>query len=129
MKIALIAHDKKKSEIIEVAKKYRDVLANHELYATGTTGTMIMGETKLDIHRLKSGPLGGDQQIGAMLANGELDLIIFLRDPLTAQPHEPDVSALLRLCDVQRIPLATNATSAIVMLESLKNKTFFEIVK
>ena len=129
MKIALIAHDKKKGEIIEVAKKYRDVLASHELYATGTTGTMIMGETKLDIHRLKSGPLGGDQQIGAMLANGELDLIIFLREPLTAQPHEPDVSALLRLCDVQRIPLATNATSAIVMLESLKNKTFFEIVK
>ena len=129
MKIALIAHDKKKGEIIEVAKKYRDVLASHELYATGTTGTMIMGETRLDIHRLKSGPLGGDQQIGAMLANGELDLIIFLRDPLTAQPHEPDVSALLRLCDVQRIPLATNATSAIIMLESLKNETFFEIVK
>ena len=129
MKIALIAHDKKKGEIIEVAKNYKDVLAEHELYATGTTGTMIMGETKLDIHRLKSGPLGGDQQIGAMLANGELDLIIFLRDPLTAQPHEPDVSALLRLCDVQRIPLATNATSAIVMLESLRNKTFFDIVK
>ena len=129
MKIALIAHDKKKGEIIEVAKRYKDVLAEHELFATGTTGTMIMGETKLDIHRLKSGPLGGDQQIGAMLANGELDLIIFLRDPLTAQPHEPDVSALLRLCDVQRIPLATNATSAIVMLESLRNKTFFDIVK
>lgn len=129
MKIALIAHDKKKGEIIEVAKRYKDVLAEHELYATGTTGTMIMGETKLDIHRLKSGPLGGDQQIGAMLANGELDLIIFLRDPLTAQPHEPDVSALLRLCDVQRIPLATNATSAHIMLESLRNKTFFEIVK
>jgi methylglyoxal synthase len=129
MKIALIAHDKKKGEIIEVAKCYKDVLAEHELFATGTTGTMIMGETKLDIHRLKSGPLGGDQQIGAMLANGELDLIIFLRDPLTAQPHEPDVSALLRLCDVQRIPLATNATSAHIMLESLRNKTFFEIVK
>ncbi len=129
MKIALIAHDKKKNEIIEVAKKYRDVLAKHELYATGTTGTMIMGETRLDIFRLKSGPLGGDQQIGAMLANGELDLVIFLRDPLTAQPHEPDVSALLRLCDVQRIPLATNATSAIIMLESLKNETFFQIVK
>ena len=129
MKIALIAHDKKKGEIIEVAKHYKDVLAEHELYATGTTGTMIMGETRLDIHRLKSGPLGGDQQIGAMLANGELDLIIFLRDPLTAQPHEPDVSALLRLCDVQRIPLATNATSAHIMLESLRNKTFYEIVK
>ena len=129
MKIALIAHDKKKGEIIDVAKKYREVLAEHELFATGTTGTMIMGETRLDIHRLKSGPLGGDQQIGAMLANGEIDMIIFLRDPLTAQPHEPDVSALLRLCDVQRIPLATNATSATIMLESLKNKTFFEIVK
>ncbi|MBQ3124655.1 MAG: methylglyoxal synthase, partial [Clostridia bacterium] len=75
-------------------------LAEHELFATGTTGTLIMGETKLDIYRYNSGPEGGDQQIGAMLAKGELDLIIFLRDPLTAQPHEPDVSALLRLCDV-----------------------------
>ena len=111
-------------EIIELAKTYKDVLASHELYATGTTGTLIMGETGLKIHRMKSGPLGGDQQIGAMLANGELDLIIFLRDPLTAQPHEPDVSALLRLCDVQKIPLATNASSAIIMLESLKNGTF-----
>ena len=125
MKIALIAHDKKKQEIIELAKEYKDVLAEHELYATGTTGTMIMGETKLDIHRLKSGPLGGDQQIGAMLANGEIDLVIFLRDPLTAQPHEPDVSALLRLCDVQKIPLATNESSARIMLKSLKNNTFF----
>ena len=124
MKIALIAHDKKKEEIIELAKQYKDVLANYDLYATGTTGTLIMGETALPIHRMKSGPLGGDQQIGAMLANGELGLIIFLRDPLTAQPHEPDVSALLRLCDVQKIPLATNASSAIIMLESLKNGTF-----
>ena len=127
MKIALIAHDKKKSEIIELARKYKDVLAAHELYATGTTGTMIMGETKLEIERLKSGPLGGDQQIGAMLANGELNLIIFLRDPLTAQPHEPDVSALLRLCDVQKIPLATNESSAEIMLEALKNDTFIKL--
>ena len=126
MKIALIAHDKKKPEIIELAKKYKDILSEHELYATGTTGTKIMGETKLDIHRLKSGPLGGDQQIGAMLANGEIDLIIFLRDPLTAQPHEPDVSALLRLCDVQKIPLATNESSANIILASLKNNVFFE---
>ncbi len=124
MKIALIAHDKKKDEIIELAKAYRDVLAEYELYATGTTGTLIMGETGLPICRMKSGPLGGDQQIGAMLANGELGLIIFLRDPLTAQPHEPDVSALLRLCDVQRIPLATNASSARIMLDALKNKSF-----
>ncbi len=125
MKIALIAHDKKKSEIIELAIKYKDVLGKHELYATGTTGTLIMGETGLAIHRMKSGPLGGDQQIGAMLANGELDLIIFLRDPLTAQPHEPDVSALLRLGDVQKIPLATNINSATIMLEALKNETFY----
>ena len=121
MKIALIAHDKKKNDIIELAKNYKDVLAGHELYATGTTGTLIMGETGLVIHRMKSGPLGGDQQIGAMVAEGKIDLIIFLRDPLTAQPHEPDVSALLRLSDVQNIPLATNAGSAKVMLDSMKN--------
>ncbi len=126
MKIALIAHDKKKNDIIEIAKQYKDVLSEHELYATGTTGTLIMGETGLSIHRMKSGPLGGDQQIGAMLANGELDLIIFLRDPLTAQPHEPDVSALLRLGDVQKIPLATNSSSAVIMLEALKNKIYFD---
>ena len=119
MKIALIAHDKKKNEIIELAKKYKDVLAKYELYATGTTGTLIMGETGLKITRMKSGPKGGDQQIGAMLATGELDLIVFLRDPLTAQPHEPDVSALLRLCDVQNIPLATNMASGAVMLEAI----------
>ena len=125
MRIALIAHDKKKNEIIEIAKNYKDVLAGHELYATGTTGTLIMGETGLPIHRMKSGPLGGDQQIGAMVAEGKIDLIIFLRDPLTAQPHEPDVSALLRLSDVQSIPLATNAGSAKIMLESMKNGVGF----
>lgn len=126
MKIALIAHDKKKNEIINIAKEFKDVLANHELFATGTTGTLIMGETGLQIHRMKSGPLGGDQQIGAMLADGNLDLVIFLRDPLTAQPHEPDVSALLRLCDVQAIPLSTNTSSAKIMLESLKNGIYFK---
>ena len=124
MKIALIAHDKKKDEIIELAKKYKDVLGGHQLYATGTTGTLIMGETGLVIHRMKSGPLGGDQQIGAMLAVGDLDLMIFLRDPLTAQPHEPDVSALLRLGDVQKIPLATNTASATIMLEALARGEF-----
>ena len=128
MKIALIAHDKKKSEITELAIKYKDVLSKHELFATGTTATLIMGETGLAIHRMKSGPLGGDQQIGAMLANGELDLIIFLRDPLTAQPHEPDVTALLRLGDVQKIPLATNINSATIMLETLKNETLYSII-
>ena len=127
MKIALIAHDKKKNEIIELAKEYREVLGNHELYATGTTGTLIMGETGLTIQRMKSGPLGGDQQIGAMLADGKIDLVIFLRDPLTAQPHEPDVSALLRLCDVQQIPLSTNISSAKIMLEALEKNIFFNL--
>lgn len=120
MKIALIAHDKKKSEIINLAIKYKDVLSNHELYATGTTGTLVMGETGLKINRMKSGPLGGDQQIGSMIADSLLDMVIFLRDPLTSQPHEPDISALLRLCDVINIPVATNIASAEVLLNSIK---------
>ena len=119
MKIALIAHDKKKQDMIRLAVKYRDVLARHELYATGTTGTMIMGETGLKITRMKTGPLGGDQQIGSMVADGTLDMILFLRDPLTAQPHEPDVSALLRLCDVMNIPLATNVAGCEIFLDYL----------
>ena len=121
MKIALIAHDKKKSKMIELAIKYKDILAQHDLYATGTTGTLVMGETGLKINRMLSGPLGGDQQIGSMIAENKLDLVIFLRDPLTAQPHEPDVSALLRLCDVVNIPLATNMNSAEIMLRALGN--------
>ena len=125
MKIALIAHDKKKNDMIELAIKYKDTLAKHELYATGTTGTLVMGETGLPIIRMKSGPLGGDQQIGSMVAEGKLDLIIFLRDPLTSQPHEPDVSALLGLCDVQSIPLATNVKSAEIMLKALKDGKAF----
>lgn len=119
MNIALIAHDKKKNDMIELATRFRDVLAKHTLFATGTTGTLVMGETGLQINRMKSGPLGGDQQIGAMIAANELDAVIFLRDPLTAQPHEPDVSALLRLCDVQNIPLATNIASSTVMLDAI----------
>lgn len=119
MNIALIAHDKKKNDMITLAKKFTDILSKHTLYATGTTGTLVMRETGLKINRMKSGPLGGDQQIGAMIAANELDLIIFLRDPLTSQPHEPDVSALLRLCDVQNIPLATNVASGTIMLDAL----------
>lgn len=124
MKIALIAHDKKKDDMITLSIKYKDTLQNHDLFATGTTGTLVMGETGLKIKRMKSGPLGGDQQIGSMVAEGKLDLIIFLRDPLTSQPHEPDVSALLRLCDVQSIPLATNVKSAEIMLDALKAQMF-----
>lgn len=120
MRIALIAHDKKKDLMISLSEKYQNVLSKHTLYATGTTGTLIMGATGLKINRMKSGPLGGDQQIGSMIACSELDLVIFLRDPLTAQPHEPDVSALLRLCDVTNTPLATNLASAKIMLNALE---------
>lgn len=123
MKIALIAHDKKKPDMIRLAAEYKDVLAKHDLYATGTTGTMIMGETGLKLTRMKSGPLGGDQQIGSMVAESKLDMILFLRDPLTAQPHEPDVSALLRLCDVMNIPLATNVASCRIFLDYLSDIT------
>lgn len=122
MRIALIAHDRKKEDMINLATKYKEVLAKHELFATGTTGTLVMGATGLKIKCMKSGPLGGDQQIGSMIANSELDLVIFLRDPLTAQPHEPDVSALLRLCDVINIPLATNMSSAEIMLTALERE-------
>ena len=122
MKIALIAHDKKKNKMIDLALKYKEILGEHEIYATGTTGTLVMGETGIKINRFKSGPLGGDQQIGSMIANSELDLVIFLRDPLTSQPHEPDVSALLRLCDVTNTPLATNMASADIMLTALSRK-------
>ncbi|MET1249737.1 methylglyoxal synthase [Sporolactobacillus sp. STCC-11] len=119
MKIALIAHDKKKPEMVEFATAYTAVLKKHELYATGTTGLKVMEATGLSVHRFQSGPLGGDQQIGAMIASNEMDMIIFLRDPLTAQPHEPDVNALLRLSDVYRIPLATNLASAELLMHAL----------
>lgn len=121
MRIALIAHDKEKPEMIALAVKYKDVLSKNELYATGTTGKLVAQATSLPIKCLKSGPLGGDQQIGSMIAESELDLVIFLRDPLTAQPHEPDVNALLRLCDVTKTPLATNIASAELLLKALEN--------
>lgn len=121
MRIALIAHDKEKPEMIALAVKYKDTLKPHELYATGTTGKLVNQATLLDIKCFKSGPLGGDQQIGSMIADSELDLVIFLRDPLTAQPHEPDVNALLRLCDVTKTPLATNIASAEILLKALEN--------
>jgi methylglyoxal synthase len=122
MRIALIAHDKKKDDMIEFVKRYKDVFKEHELFGTGTTGKLISEATGLVVHRFLSGPLGGDQQIGAKLAEGKIDIVIFLRDPLTAQPHEPDVTALLRLCDVHCIPLATNVGSAEVVVKALKSR-------
>lgn len=120
MKIALIAHDEKKEEMITFAVSYKHILAQHELFATGTTGTRITEATGLDVYRFKSGPLGGDQQIGAKISENEMDLVIFFKDPLTAQPHEPDISALMRLCDVYQIPLVTNLAGAEVMIRALE---------
>lgn len=117
MRIALIAHDKKKQLMIQFAKEHEAFLKEHILYATGTTGHRVMENTSLTVSLCKSGPLGGDQEIGAKVANGEIDLVIFFRDPLTAQPHEPDVSALLRLCDVYNVPLATNVSTATMLLK------------
>ena len=123
-RIALVAHDNKKRDLLQWAAFNRDLLTRHQLVATGTTGMLLEKELDVPITKLQSGPLGGDQQIGAMVASGAMDCIIFLRDPLTAQPHEPDVSALLRLCDVHSIPLATNVKSAEIMLQVLEKGIF-----
>ena len=119
MNIALIAHDQKKPIMIELTEKYLDVLSQHTIYTTGTTGKVINEKTGLVVNRLNSGPLGGDQQIGAMISEQKIELVIFLRDPLAAQPHEPDVIALIRLCDVYNIPLSTNIGTAEVLLNAL----------
>lgn len=119
MNIALIAHDQKKAEMIEFVEEHEDILKKHQLFGTGTTGLRIMERTGLKVHRFLSGPYGGDQQIGAYVAEGKIDLVIFFRDPLTAQPHEPDVSALMRLCDVHHVPLASNKSAGDLMMGGL----------
>ncbi|MGZ9584069.1 methylglyoxal synthase [Paenibacillus marinisediminis] len=124
LNISFIAHDRKKDEMVNFVIAYEHVFEGHNLFSTGTTGTRIMNQTDLKIHRFQSGPLGGDQQIGALVAENEMDLIIFLRDPLMAQPHEPDINALLRLCDVQGIPLATNIATAEILVKALERGDF-----
>lgn len=119
MRIALIAHDEKKDDLIEFAQSHEERLKQFDLTGTGTTGKRIMEETDLTVDRKESGPLGGDMMIGAEVAEGECEAIIFIRDVLTAQPHEPDISALLRICDVHDIPLATNLTSAEHVIDGL----------
>ncbi len=119
MNIALIAHDKKKELMVDFCIAYKGILSKHNLCATGTTGSLIIEATGMDVSLFLSGPQGGDQQIGARIAYNEIDLVLFFRDPLTAQPHEPDVSALFRLCDVHNIPLATNSATAEVMIRGL----------
>ncbi|SES74760.1 methylglyoxal synthase [Natronincola peptidivorans] len=120
MNIALIAHDMKKDMMIHFTTAYENILKDHKLFATGTTGKRIMENTDLEIERFQSGPLGGDQQIGAEIANNRMDMVIFLRDPLTAQPHEPDIQALIRLCDVYMIPVATNIATAELLIRALE---------
>ncbi|SDY88013.1 methylglyoxal synthase [Evansella caseinilytica] len=131
MNIAFIAHDKKKDDMVQFVIAYEQVLSGHQLYSTGTTGKRIMEATALKVHRCQSGPLGGDQQIGAMIAENQMDCVIFFKDPLTAQPHEPDITALIRLCDVYCIPLATNIATAEILLRGLQRGDFQwrEIVK
>lgn len=116
---AMIAHDNMKDDLVLFARKHKKILEKFDLYATGTTGKRLIDDAGLAIHRLQSGPIGGDQQIGALIAEGRIMFVIFFRDPLTAQPHEPDVQALLRLCDVHKIPIATNITSAEIIIHYL----------
>jgi len=121
MNIGVIAHDKKKDDLVELVLEYQETLKKHQLFATGTTGKRVQEETGLNVHRFNSGPLGGDQQMGAYISDQKIDLVFFIRDPLTAQPHEPDVSALLRLCDVYEIPLATNVGTAEPLIKAVES--------
>jgi len=118
-RIALIAHDKKKDDMIALAAEYLDFLKGCTLSATGTTGGRLINELGLVVERKHSGPVGGDLQIGAQLVDGLVDCVIFLRDPMTPQPHEPDINALVRACDVHNVPCATNVSTARLVLSQL----------
>ncbi len=118
-RIALIAHNEKKDDMIELASEHADLLRQCVLVATGTTGKRLSEEVGLNVERKLSGPFGGDMQIGAELVEGKIDCVIFLRDPMTPQPHEPDINALVRACDVHNVPCATNMASARMLLAQL----------
>jgi methylglyoxal synthase len=119
MQIALIAHDEKKPDLVEFVRENIDQLSTVDCISTGTTGQRINENTDLVVDPKESGPLGGDMIIGAAVATGDCHAVIFLRDPLTAQPHEPDINALLRVCDVHDVPLATNLASANAIIDEL----------
>ncbi len=114
--LALVAHDSKKEDMVQLVKAHKESMVELDLVATRGTGKLVQQRTGLPVTLMQSGPLGGDQQIGALVANGEVNAVIFLRDPLTAHPHEPDLSALLRVCDVHNVPLATNLATAEAVL-------------
>lgn len=124
--VALIAHDHCKGELIGFVVKHKPIFKRFHLITTGTTGRLVEEHTGLQVERLLSGPLGGDQQIGARIADEQVIAVFFFRDPLTAQPHEPDVAALLRLCDVHNIPLATNIGSATALVYWLEMRSRME---
>ncbi|ATQ75412.1 methylglyoxal synthase [Massilia violaceinigra] len=119
-RIALIAHDKKKDDMIVLAAEYIDFLRGCQLMATGTTGARLIKELGLAVERKESGPFGGDLQIGAALVEGQIDAVVFLRDPMTPQPHEPDINALVRACDVHNVACATNLSTAHLLLSQLR---------
>jgi len=125
-RIALVAHDNKKPELLAWVIEHREILARHDLVGTGTTGKLVEEALGQPVVRLLSGPLGGDQQLGAMIAEEKVDLVIFFWDPLSAQPHDPDVKALLRLCVVWNIPLACDrATADFIITSSLMNQIYY----
>ena len=117
--IALIAHDAKKQDIVAFIRRFEAALAKHRLIATAATGQLIRDSTGLRVETVLSGPQGGDLQIGARVAAGEVDMVIFLRDPLAAQPHEPDIAALLRVCEVHNVPFVTNIAGAQILISSI----------
>ncbi len=118
-RVALIAHDKKKADMLMFVREHYEVFRKCDLFATKTTGELIQDKMKLEITKMRSGPKGGDLQIGAMVAADGVDFVLFLRDPLTAQPHEPDVSALMRVCDVHNVSLATNLATAEALVKEI----------